>query len=79
MERAQIDTLVKEQIEKWKRRDAEMQTEPLFRHRVVTVSTEPGSGGRIVGEHVARHLHFDFFHRELIKAVSESSRMRRNP
>ncbi|MCG6892892.1 MAG: cytidylate kinase-like family protein [Desulfobacteraceae bacterium] len=75
MEQTQIDTFVKEQIEKWKQRIAEKQTASALLRQVVTVSTEPGSGGRIVGEKVARQLHFDFFHRDIIKAVSESSRM----
>lgn len=75
MEQARIDQFVKEQVDKWKRRDAAKQEDRALRCQVITVCTEPGSGGRVLGEQVARELDFDFFYRDIIKGISESARM----
>ena len=75
MEQARIDQFVKEQVDKWKGRYGAKEEDRTLRCQVITVCTEPGSGGRVLGEQVARELDFDFFYREIIKGIAESARM----
>jgi cytidylate kinase len=42
---------------------------------VITISTEPGSGGRIVARRVAERLDIDLFDRDIVKGVAESVRL----
>lgn len=72
LEESLFNQFVSEQIEK-------MSQERLQRHGdaksyvpVVTVSIQPGSGGRLIAEQVAKTLGFDFFNREIIHQVAES-------
>lgn len=77
-ESMEIEKFVREQLEKWKVRP----TGPIVKAAgtredctVITLSMEPGSGGRIIAECVGRHLGFDVFHRDLIKRIANSSHM----
>lgn len=48
------------------------------RHIVVTISREYGSGGRYVGELLARELNINFYDKELIKLTSKESGLSMN-
>ena len=63
-----IDQFISDQVEKWKQ-----QTKAHV--PVITLSTEPGSGGRIVASRVAERLDLDLFDRDIIKGVAESVRL----
>jgi cytidylate kinase len=75
-EQIQIEQFVREQMQKWAQRAA---AGPPHRLRaagtVITMSMEPGSGGRIIADKVAQRLGYDLFHREIIKGIAKSSRM----
>jgi cytidylate kinase len=61
-----IETFIKDQIEKWKK-----QTQTHI--PVITISSEPGSGGRIIARGLAKRLNIDLFDRDIIKEISESA------
>jgi hypothetical protein len=74
-EKIQPEQFLKDQLEKWRQRAAQAdKTAPTF-EAAITLSMEPGSGGRIIAEKIAGRLGFDLFHREIIKAIAQSSRM----
>ncbi len=74
-EKIQPEQFLKDQLEKWRQRAAQAdQTAPVL-EAAITLSMEPGSGGRIIAEKIAGRLGFDLFHREIIKAIARSSRM----
>ena len=70
-----VDQFVKEQVEKWKGRAATDAQKPSMLYSVITVSMEPGSGGCLIAHKIAERLGFDFFHRGLIHAIANSTKM----
>lgn len=63
--KSSIETFIKEQIEKWKK---QTQTQVP----VITISSEPGSGGRILARGLAKRLKVDLFDRDIVKEIAES-------
>ena len=61
-----IETFVKDQIEKWKNK-------PQTQVPVITISSEPGSGGRVIARGLAERLTIDLFDRDIIKEIAESA------
>jgi len=61
-----IETFIKEQIEKWKK-----QTKSNI--PVITISSQPGSGGRILAKGIAKRLNIDWFDRDIVKEIAESA------
>jgi cytidylate kinase len=71
-----IEKIVDEQIQKWQISRAQ----PAARQApapVVTISREPGSGGRILARQVAEKHALDLFHREVIHGVAASAKVSR--
>jgi cytidylate kinase len=68
-----LEKMIDEQVRKW---DI-MRSEKKERESgicVVTVSREPGSGGRIVAKKVAERLDLDLFHQEIIHEMAKSTK-----
>lgn len=66
-----FELFIKGQVEKWKR----MQTgegKEEKRISVVTISSEPGSGGQLVARAIADRLDFDLFERDIVKKIATS-------
>ena len=61
-----IETFIKDQIEKWKN-----QTQTHI--PVITISSEPGSGGRVIAQGLAKRLGIDLFDRDIVKEIAESA------
>ena len=61
-----IEIFIKDQIEKW-----EKQTQTHI--PVITISSEPGSGGRLIARGLAKQLNIDLFDRDIVKEISESA------
>ena len=40
---------------------------------VITVCMEPGSGGSVIAQEIAKQLDFDFFHADIINEIAKSS------
>lgn len=64
--------VIDEQVKRWEilRKEKEEEEEGIS---VITVSREPGSGGRIVADGIAERLEFDLFHGVIIQEMAESA------
>ncbi|MGD9330087.1 MAG: cytidylate kinase-like family protein [Desulfobacterales bacterium] len=69
-----VEQLIEEQVRKWQFSRAEPKTKEVFRP-IVTLSREPGSGGNVIGERLARRLSLDLFHQEVIHAMAKSAKV----
>jgi len=74
-ETIQPEQFIKDQLERWRQRPPRTAATPSAGEAAITMSMEPGSGGRIIAEKVAGRLEFDLFHRDIIKSIAKSSRM----
>lgn len=66
-----VHQLIEEQVRRWeilKAEKTETKTLP-----VITLSRQPGSGGKFVARSVAEKLGLDLFHQELINAMAENT------
>ncbi len=72
--RRSIEQIVDEQVKKWgfSRKESQIQTQTI---NLVTVSREPGSGGRLIAKGIAEYLHFDLFHQEMIHEMALSAKV----
>ena len=67
-----IEQIVDEQVKKWRLTSAE--TKPVAIEKpVVTISREPGSGGKLVAARIAEKMSLDLFHHEVIHAMAQSA------
>ena len=72
--RKSITQIVDEQVKKWNYEQTQSKPEkkPL---PIVTISREPGSGGRLVAEGIAETLGLDLFHQEVIHEMAKSAKV----
>jgi cytidylate kinase len=75
-EEKSIEQFVKEQIVKWESMVGEEDRKKEAQIPVITVSSEPGSGGTIVAQEVAKRLGFDYFHKDIIEGIAKSAKIR---
>jgi cytidylate kinase len=68
-----IEKIIDEQVKKWEMMLAakRVKEEAL---PIITISREPGSGGRIVAQRIAERLGLDLFHQEIIHEMAKSTR-----
>ncbi len=71
-----IAQFIKQQIRKWESGAAEKDRKTEPRKLVITVSMQPGSGGSLVAQEVAKRLGFDYFNREIIQGIAKSAKIR---
>jgi cytidylate kinase len=69
-----IEQLIEEQVRKWQLAKTKPKRETPFRP-IVTISREPGSGGNILGERLARRLSVELFHQEVIHAMAKRAKV----
>jgi len=74
METVQIEHFVDEQLSRWRARQKEKR-QPAWLYPVVTLSMEPGSGGRIIASRLAQRLGYDYFDRELLEGIAKSAKI----
>ena len=67
-----ITKLIEEQVHRWQIERAESPEEKKG-VSIVTLSREPGSGGRIVATRLAEKLGIDIFHQEVIHEIAKSA------
>lgn len=65
-----IETFIRDQIERWKNK-----TQSHI--PVITVSSQPGSGGRVIARGLAKRLFIDLFDRDIVKEIAESAHISR--
>ncbi len=63
--------LIEEQVRRWEILRKEKQEDKTL--PVITLSREPGSGGKLVAKAVADRLGLDLFHQEVINAMAENA------
>ncbi len=68
-----LEQLINKQIKRWEIIKKEVETEGYT--PVITISREPGSGGSIIGKKIAEMEGLDFFHKELITRLGESTKI----
>ncbi len=71
-----INQIVEEQVNRWRLLKTAEKPEASV-PPVITISREPGSGGRIVAQKVAAAVGFDLFHQEVIHQMAQSARVSR--
>jgi hypothetical protein len=66
-----IPRIIEEQVQRWQimQKEGKEEKEGVS---IVTVSREPGSGGRIVAAKLAEKLGIDIFHQEVINEMAKS-------
>ena len=69
-----IPLIADEQIQRWQILHREA-TEEIKRIPVVTLSREPGSGGRIVAQKLAERLGFVVFHQEVLHEMAQKAKI----
>ena len=72
--RRSIEQIVDEQVKKW-RFGQNIPPGKDVSISMVTVSREPGSGGKLIAKGIAESLHFDLFHQEVIHEMSKSAQV----
>jgi cytidylate kinase len=69
-----VAQIVEDQVRSWQfRRSEPKQAEKKM--PVLTISREPGSGGRIIGEKLSKRLGFDLFHQEVLHEMAASAKV----
>ena len=68
-----VEEFVAAQVKTWETRLSKEGKIAGVRLPVITVCMEPGSGGSIVAQEIAKQLDFDFFHRDIINEIAKSS------
>lgn len=69
-----IPKIIEEQVKKWQIMKVKEKKEAVI-FPVITISREPGSGGRIVATELGKKLGFDVFHQEIINEMAESAQV----
>ena len=68
-----VEEFVEAQLKTWKTRISEEREKREARLPVITVCMEPGSGGSIVAQEIAKQLDFDLFHHDIVNEIAKSS------
>lgn len=71
-----IEQIIEEQVQKWQLSRMEKKVQVSI-EPVITISREPGSGGRILAQKIADKHHMDLFHQELLHELSASAKVSR--
>ena len=71
-----IDQFVKQQIKKWEGQFTGKKDKNVAQIPVITVATEPGSGGSIIAARIAERLELDYFHRDIVEKIAKTAKIR---
>ncbi|MGD9006684.1 MAG: cytidylate kinase-like family protein [Desulfobacteraceae bacterium] len=69
-----IEQLVDEQVKKWGF-EHRSKSSAIPAVKMVTVSRDPGSGGKLIAQGIAEELNFDMFHQNVIHEMAESAKV----
>jgi cytidylate kinase len=72
-----IEQIIEEQVKKWQMARLEKKDKTQPEMSVITISREPGSGGRIIAKELGEKLGLDVFHQEMIHEIAESAHVGR--
>ncbi len=65
--------IIEQHIKKWEYEKTLSQEKEVLPSPVVSISREPGSGGRIIAEKLAEQLGFDLFHQEVVHDMAKDA------
>ncbi len=65
--------IIEQRIKKWEYEKNLSQEKKTLQSPVVSISREPGSGGRIIAEKLAEQLGFDLFHQEVVHDMAKDA------
>lgn len=71
-----INQFVKDQVKKWETILSDDDRKAEARIPVITVAMQPGSGGSVVAQSVAKRLGFDYFHRDIYEEIAKTTKIR---
>lgn len=71
-----VEQFVKQQIRKWEIPSPKPDRKAEVRIPVITVSMQPGGGGSLVAQGIAKRLEYDYFHRDIIQGIAKSAKIR---
>ena len=71
-----IDQFVKQQVKKWEGQCTGKKDQDVAQIPVITVATEPGSGGSIIAARIAERLELDYFHRDIVEKIAKTAKIR---
>ena len=71
-----VEQIIEEQIQKWQISRMEKKTKESVRP-VITISREPGSGGRVLAQKLAQKHRLDLFHQEILHEMAASAKVSR--
>ena len=69
-----IQQIIEDQAKKWQMSQGR-ERKPIISISNITISREPGSGGRLVAEGLADKLSYDLFHQEMINEMAQSAKI----
>lgn len=69
-----LEKMVDEQVKKWEITHGEKKKRPE-EISIITISREPGSGGRIVAKEIAKQLDLHLFHQEILHQMAKSAQV----
>lgn len=72
--RRSIGQIVDDQVKKWGFEHKEPVSETMA-VKMITVSRDPGSGGKLIAKGIAECLGFDLFHQEVIHEMAQSAKV----
>jgi len=68
-----FEAFIQEVVGKWGRKEKKDKPGDSKAITVVTISSEPGSGGQIIAEGIARKMNYDLFNRDIITEIASSA------
>ena len=75
-QKVSVGELVENQVKKWASLSAEKKRKPEAATPVITISMQPGSGGSVIADQLAKKLDYDYFNRDIVEKISKSTKIR---
>ncbi len=75
-QKVSVSQFVKDQVKKWDAFYSDEEKRKEASLPVITVAMQPGSGGSLVAQEVAKRLGFDYFHRDIVEEIAKSAKIR---
>lgn len=67
-----IQQIIEEQVQKWQAMISQQKKKEIY-YPVITISREPGSGGRLIARGLAEKLNLDLFDQEVVHEMAKSA------